>query len=106
MDWWTDGWMVNFTTTHSEELSLHALRGVLGFGTGLTGSSSLLTSTSGGAEKQKVHMSQLHLPWLQGYNMTFIGISSLKILDRITNLQTGRGWITGRSTGMGVGGCI
>lgn len=41
-----------------------------------------------------------------GYNMTFIGITPLKIWDRITNLQTGRGWITGRSTGVGVGGCI
>lgn len=42
-------------TTHSKELSLHALRGVLGIGTGLTGSSSFLTSTNGGAEKQRVH---------------------------------------------------
>lgn len=54
-DWWTGGWMVHYihTTTHSKELSLHALRGVLGIG--LTGSSSLLTSTNGGAEKQRVH---------------------------------------------------
>lgn len=56
-DWWTGGWMVHYihTTTHSKELSLHALRGVLGIGTGLTGSSSLLTSTNGEAEKQRVH---------------------------------------------------
>lgn len=63
MDWWTDRWMVYFTTTHSKDLSLHALRGVLGFGTGLTGSLSLLISTNGGAEKQRVHMSQLHRPY-------------------------------------------